>query len=254
MLTDYRSAAAAAAIMQFDPRDPDASLVVVFKHVAVPNEAKSKAEGRLVCDDIEICEIRTAGSKEVKHFPATEFSDWVVDPFTGGQARRTYAERFSRQYQQFKERAAQTISGTPLDLVQFLTAGRKAELRALNLYTVEQLAHIDGQELKNLGPGGRDLKNQAIDFIESRRSLVADVKVREENEALRARNQALETDIELLRHKRRAEEAEFIEMTDAELLAYIAERSGVRPTGSNIPHKTLVRMAMDARPTNSEAA
>ena len=32
--------------------------------------------------------------------------------------------------------------------------------RALNLYTVEQLAAIDGQELKNLGPGGRELKNQ----------------------------------------------------------------------------------------------
>ena len=56
----------------------------------------------------------------------------------------TYAERFARQYQQFKAQAAQTKSGTPLEYAPFLTEARRAELRALNIYTVEALAAIDG--------------------------------------------------------------------------------------------------------------
>ena len=48
----------------------------------------------------------------------------------------TYAERFHRQYRQFKEHAQQTKSGIPLAGVPFLFQTRKAELRALNIYTV----------------------------------------------------------------------------------------------------------------------
>jgi hypothetical protein len=93
--------------------------------------------------------------------PATSVSHWAIDPATGGQIKVTYAERFRRQYQQFKALTAQTKSGTPLTHAPFLTEGRRAEMRALNIYTVEQLAAIDGQELKNIGTGGRELKNAA---------------------------------------------------------------------------------------------
>ncbi len=99
-------------------------------------------------------------------FPATAFSHWEIDPQTGEQAKVTYAERFQRQYQQFKAHATQTKSGTPLAYAPFLTEARRAELRAQNIYTVEALAAIDGQELKNLGPGGRELKNAAMEYIE----------------------------------------------------------------------------------------
>jgi hypothetical protein len=152
--------------MAIDPRDPDASLVALFKNFAQRNEAKSVAAGRLVCDDVEIVEIRFPGSRAVSVFPATAVSHWSTDPHSGGQVQVTYAERFARQYRQFKEHAAQTKSGTPLQHAPFLTEARRAELRALNIYTVEALAHIDGQELKNLGPGGRELKNQAEEYIE----------------------------------------------------------------------------------------
>ena len=106
-------------------------------------------------------------SRDYGVYPATERSHWDVDQFTGEQRSVTYAERFSKQYQQFKAQQQQTKAGTPLDYLTFLTEGKRAELRALNIYTAEALAIVDGAELKNLGPGGREMKNKTIEFLET---------------------------------------------------------------------------------------
>jgi hypothetical protein len=225
------------------PTGTDDDLVAIFKHIAIPNEGKSKAAGRLICDDVEICEIRTPGRTDIKHFPATEFSHWKDDQFTGAQLKVTYAERFPRQYLQFKQQAAQTKSGTLLERVPFLSEGRRAELRALNVYTVEQLAHIDGQELKNLGPGGRDWKNQAIDFIEEAKALVPNIAMQTELEALRARTQALEADNEVLKAKRDdGDGSQFDEMSNLQIKDFIFKETGTRPIG-NPSRKTLLQLA-----------
>ena len=148
-------------------KDPDDNLVALFKQLSVPDDNATIAEGRPVFKDQEVVEIRKPGAKDYSVHLAIAVSHWVEDPFTGGQTQITYAERFRRQYQQFKAQAAQTKSGTPLDYASFLTESRRAELRAQNIYTVEQLAAVDGAELKNLGPGGRDMKNAAVEYIEA---------------------------------------------------------------------------------------
>jgi hypothetical protein len=239
-------------------RDPDELLVVIFKHLAVQNQAKTLAEGRPVFDDEEICEVRSPGSKDVKVFPATAFARWLDNPYTGEQTRQSYAERFAHQYRQFKAQATQTKSGTPLDFVPFLSEGRRAELRAQNVYTVEQLAAIEGTELKNLGTGGRDMKNAAMGFIEESKTAAPSMQMLAELEALKARNVILEEDAVARKARREAEadtdsdsgtNSEFKAMSPAELRAYIATQTGQEPLGAkNMNHKTLVRMAENCRP------
>jgi hypothetical protein len=228
--------------------DPDAALLVQFRHFAQPNEAKSVAAGRLVCDDLEVVEIRAPGSKQtVGVHPANAVSHWVSDPFTGGQSQITYAERFARQYQQFKQQTIQTKSGTPLEQARFLTEARRAELRSLNIYTLEALASIDGQELKNIGPGGRELKNAAMHFIEEAKQNVPSLQMQAELDALRARNAVLEEDAEA----RRRDESAFDGMSLDQLRDYIEEQTGHAPVGS-LTRKSLVRSAMACRPERSE--
>ena len=229
-------------------RDPDENLVVLFKHLAVENPQKSLAEGRPIFDNKEVCEIRAPGSKEVKVFEATAPSadGWQVDPYTYQQKQRTYAERFAHQYRQFKAIAAQTKSGTPLEHASFLTEGRRAELRAQNLYTVEALADIEGNELKNLGPGGREMKNQAIEYIAESRSAAPNKQMMAELEALRARNTILEEDLGL-KKQQDSEEGEFAGMSLEQLREFITVHTGQAPMGS-CNRKTLIRMAQDARP------
>src|SRR4249920_961142 len=172
-------------------KDPDDSIVAIFKELAVKDEVASLAAGRPVFVDEEIVELHYPGSKNWSAHPATSFSNWVTDPTTGEQVKVTYAERFRRQYQQFKAHATQTKVGTPLQYVPFLTEARRAELRAQNIYTVEALAHIDGQELKNLGQGGRDMKNAAMEYVAASQTGAISAQVQAELEALRAKNQVM---------------------------------------------------------------
>jgi len=227
--------------------DPDEVLVVLFKHLAQKNPVKTLEAGRPIFDDIEVCEIRAPGSRDVKVFPAHEFSRWVIDRETGEQIKQAYSERFSHQYRQFKAQSAQTKSGTPLDHAPFLSEGRRAELRAQNVYTVEQLAAIEGVELKNLGPGGRELKNQAVEYINDSRTAAPSMQMQAELEALRARNAVLEEDLQFKKQAEAKAEGEFAGMSLEELRAYVTTNSGQAPIG-NSNRRTLVRMAMECRP------
>ena len=223
----------------------DRGIVAVFRNDVIKNESKSIEAGRPVFDDIELVEIRCPGSKNIAVFPALEFSHWDEDEINGGQRAYTYAERFTRQYQQFKAHQQQTKSGTPLDYLPFLTEAKRAELRALNIYTAEALTVIDGPELKNLGPGGREMKNQAIAFLESSSDMARVAKLEAELMAMRARNQVLEDD---LKAGPRVPEPpnEFDDMTDEQLRAHIKALTGVAPKG-NPPRRTLVRMAQEQK-------
>jgi hypothetical protein len=230
-------------------KDPDDNLVALFKQLSVANASKTLEAGRPVFDDQEVVEIRFPGSKQVSVFPATAVSHWQDDPFTGSQTQITYAERFRRQYQQFKQQLTQTKSGTPLDYAIFLTEGRRAELRAQNVYTVEQLAAIEGLELKNLGPGGREMKNAAMEYIEISRQGSTNMKMAAELEALRARNAILEEDVERAKQKALADksDSEFDAMSLEQLREYITAQTGQPPLG-NLNRKNLVRMAEQCRP------
>jgi hypothetical protein len=238
-------------------QDPDSVLIVLFKHAAIPNEAASVKAGRLVADDMEVCEVRFPGSRAVSVFPAHAFCPLkVFDPLTGRERSITYAERFAPQYKQFSAHTAQTRTGTPLDYAPFLTEARRAELKSQNIYTVEALAHIDGQELKNLGPGARELKNAAESFIERAAAGAVPIQMEAEMAAMRARNQVLEDDILAL--KRKAAEnpsgaRDFSAMSAEQLRAYITERTGHAPHGS-LGVKVLQRMAADATTVAAENA
>jgi len=229
-------------------RDPDDALVVLFRHLPLPNDLRTQAEGRPIFDDVEVCEIRLPGSKDVKVFPALAFSTgWIDDPHTGASHQITYAERFAHQYRQFKMHVAQTKSGTPLDYAPFLTAARRAELRAQNVYTVEQLAAIEGTELKNLGPGGREYKNGAVDYLAESKASVPAKQMQQELEALRARNQILEEDAKLKAEREAATpkataDVDFDDMNVDQLREYITVHTGLPPTGS-LGHKSLKHLA-----------
>jgi hypothetical protein len=238
-------------------QDPDASVVALFKTLAVKNESESIKQNRPVFDDIDVVELRYPGSKNVGCYPATGFSHWIVSPIDGSQQPLTYAERFKRQYQQFKSESVQTKSGTPLSYALFLTEARRAELRAQNIYTIEALAAIDGMELKNLGMNGRDLKNKAQEYLDEAKTGAPNTQMLAELEALRARNAILEED-----NKRIAPPADeftsthqdrFDGMNIEQLREFVATNTGQTPLGSS-SRKTLLRLARDAVSNSSTKA
>jgi hypothetical protein len=239
-------------------KDPDDAVVAIFKDYAVKDEAASAAAGRPIFKDVEIVELRFPGTKNWGAYPATSFSHWGIDPVSGEQVKVSYAERFRRQYQQFKAHSTQTKSGTPLDYAPFLTEARRAELRAQNIYTVEALAGVDGQPLKNLGHGGREMKNAAMEYIESTQRGAISTQVQAEIDALRAKNAAMEEAIAALQAEKRPAVTfdpadEFDGMSLDQLRDYITSNTGQAPLGS-LNRKNLLRLARSAQPEKASAA
>jgi hypothetical protein len=230
----------------------DENVVPLFRNLSRLNKAKSDAEGRPIYDDIEAVEIRFAGSRNYGVYPANEMSHWIIDPYTGEQRSITYAERFRRQYLQFKEHATQTKSGTPLEHISFLTEARKAELRSQNIYTVEMLAAVEGAELKNLGPGGREMKDQAVEYIAQGKANVPNIQMQAEIDALRAKMAVMEEDNSLLKYKTVSGEARFEAMDLDALREFITTNTGHSPMGS-LNKKALIRLAMEVPPSKAVA-
>lgn len=227
-------------------RDPDGGAVILFRHMPVKNELETAKAGRPIFDDVEVCDVRFPGSRNYGTYPALAHAGWMQDPYTGEQRAITYAEKYNRQYQQFKAQLQQTKRGTPLSEAPFVTAGKCAELRAQNLYTVEALAAIEGSELKNLGIGGRELKNAAIEYMDHARRIAPDTQMAAKMEAAEARMKILEEDNAILKNKLASGEAQFEAMSIEELRAYVTTQTGAAPHGSN-NKKTLIRMAMNHR-------
>ena len=138
----------------------------------IANEAASKSAGRPIFDQLEIVEIRFAGDRQkVAVFPAHDVDPNATrDALAAGTIHSgdviTYAMAHPTQYRRFKSMEAQDVSGTPLSEAPFLQQSKRLELRALNIHTVEALAALDGTPLKQIGMGGRELKNQAIAYLE----------------------------------------------------------------------------------------
>lgn len=230
-------------------------LVVRFRADKIKNEGKSKTAGRPIYDDVELVEIRTAGDRNtVKVFPAHSMHRWALND-DGEQVEETYAERWNAQYRRFKENRQQVQDGTPLSELPFLTEAKRAELRALSVHTAETLAALDGQNLKTLGPGGRELKNQAQAYLDAASGSANVTKMASQIAELQAQLAAFQnTPSHLLPvaaepEVQSAPEApatdDFEDSSDDELKDYIASIVGAKPRGTP-SHETLVRMAREA--------
>lgn len=189
----------------------------VFKMLSTQNEAESRKQGRPVYDDSEVCEIRFSGNKQtVGVFPAHEQCEWAVDPITQERTRITYAQKFNDQYLKFKAGEAQAAHGTPLEELAFLTQGKRLELKALNIYTAESLAALDGNNLKMLGMGGRELKTQAQLYLDSAAKQSDAMSLATENAALKKRLAELESKATTPKKGKKAAEPSQTEETETD--------------------------------------
>jgi hypothetical protein len=240
------------------PRSEDLT-VVTFANHAVFNEGKSIVANRPIFDDVEICHIAFAGdTKRVCVFPATE-----AEPNATREKGFpvSYAEVYSEQYRRFKLSEQQAVAGTPLAEAPFLTEGKRRELRALNVHSIEALAALDGPNLKMLGMGGRELKNQAIAYLENAAGSADVVSMAAQMDKMRETIDALKADLALAAASRTAPTADasdgadksIEDCTDAELHAYIKEASG-SAMPPNTGRKRLLERATELATAGEQAA
>lgn len=143
--------------MSFDRADID-SLAIQFFTEAKEDRAESEKLGRKVFKDVDMIRIKWVGDRGRELIaPAdaqcTAYKDGVL-------VHTTYAEKHAVHYEKFKAGQEQII-GIPLEMMEWVTPSKRAELKAVNVRTVEQLAGMSDRDLKKLGVGYRELREEA---------------------------------------------------------------------------------------------
>lgn len=222
------------------------TITPVFKHVTVEDVPASEREGKAAMKTIEAVEVRFAGSKLYSPvFPIHGF--WKRD----GHKVITYAERWAEQYRAFLEGSEQMAAGTPLEMLKSygISAAQLSLCRALKVYSIESLYHLEGQNLKNLGMSANDLKRMANAFMADRTKGHATAseldELRAEIERLKQAVPAKEATPQAIEDAIQVADDEFSAMDDDKLKDWIANKTQQgRPRG-NPSRETLLSMARE---------
>lgn len=172
-------------------RADDSKLPGLFSIEAVQNMKKSEEAGRPIFEDVEYIRILFPGDNTREIYRPAKDED---------------KQKYADEYRRFKEGLEQTFSGTPLSAWGALHSSTIAELKALRVYTVEQLANLSEIGIGKLGMGARDMVAKAQSFL-SRNT---------ENDLLKARVAELEAEVAKLREEKPRRGRQPREVTDAD--------------------------------------
>jgi hypothetical protein len=160
----------------FVPQGSDGALWVQFKIVQEKMGFLSEQEGRPIFKGFEYIEIHLPEGKSV----------------ISRRVKEEDKKRFPAQYQAFLLNKAQVPTGTPLESWPAIEESRVFELKALKIFTVEQVAEASDLTLQVMGPDARTLREKAISFLSIRARAESASAMEAENNALKARLEALE--------------------------------------------------------------
>ena len=154
----------------------DDKLFVRFYPRAVMNKVKSAEEGRPIFDQKDYITIMVPGDKNS-----------VIDT----QVDEGHMRRFASRYENYKKQNETVEVGTPLEIVPWLTVNLVAELKAMGIHTVENLAELsDGHAQKFAGFS--HLRERAMSFLDAAAGEASNTKLAKELEDRDARIASLE--------------------------------------------------------------
>lgn len=163
-----------------------------FYYEPFQNKAKSDEAGRPIFDKREMVEIHIAGDNK---------------SVTVAKVTDTHRHRWPQQYEAFKREEEIPIDGTPINEWPALSVTQVAEMKALNIHTVEALADLRDAGIQRLGMGGRQLVAKAKAYIEAASGNAGTEKLAAENETLKDRIALLESQLKELNDRFDSEKA-----------------------------------------------
>lgn len=135
------------------------------------NGFKSSQAGHPVFDDVEMVEIIIPGqTQSISHV----------------RVKQAQRDRWPQQYAAFKAGLEPALEGSPLEEWPPLSPAQVANLKALQIHTVEQLATASDTVLEKIGMGSRALRDKAAAWLDNANGGEALSKALAHNERLTA--------------------------------------------------------------------
>ncbi len=228
--------------MASNANEKDTARPRFFKE-AVQNMAASEKEGRPVFEEQTRVEIFIPGDKLFRHV------DVVQDK---------HKQRWPEHWAAFERGEARAASGTPLEQWPnaLLNKARVAELKAMHILSVEDLAGVPDNVLPKMGMGARELREQARSYLDT-------AKAGAQNAAMAARIAQLEEMVQRMAGSPQPtaqstettapQEKSLEECSDDELKEFIKRETGEAPRG-RISRETLLQRAAELATAKAEAA
>jgi len=116
----------------------------------------------------------------------------VVEKYVNDAVR----EQFPREYAQFVKGEEVAENGLPIDHWPLLSRGQCASLKALNIFTVEQIASLTDDQLTRVGMGARQLRDSATAYLEAAEKGATPIRLVRENEERRKENALLKDQLQ----------------------------------------------------------
>jgi hypothetical protein len=127
----------------------DDKLLVKFDVRAVKHDKKSEEAGRPIFYDAEYIQVIVPGSRDVSTFPMDDH----------------YRRRFQKRYDAWKANtASNTLDGTLLSELPWMSKSQIAELNYSNVFTVEQLASLSDANAQKF-MGNFQLRERAKNYL-----------------------------------------------------------------------------------------
>lgn len=168
--------------------------LVSFRYEALENPAASARAGRKVFDRILMLRTHYAGSRDTLDRGLKRYGDdGTVDILD-----MVLWDKFGEIAAKYEANTEALQSGTPLGVLN-LDVAAEATLRAVAVTTIEALAAVPDAQLRNLGNGGRELRERARNYLAAVDSAAPLAKAEAERDAARAEAEALRDEVKALR-------------------------------------------------------
>jgi hypothetical protein len=144
---------------------------VKFETRAVEDRNGSIAAGHYVARDEDYALITPQGSKDVVERVVTEWFDNLVQQVAQQRFPQTWLTGYRSHYEAWKKGEELPVDGHPVKLWTVASPSQILALLNAKCRTVEDLAGANEETLARIGMGSRALKQRAVEWLESSKSV-----------------------------------------------------------------------------------
>lgn len=159
------------------------STIPRFHTESVQDHVASAKEGRPIFFDQERVQLINPGNPSSPVELVTDF----------------HRQKWPEQWAAFKRGSESTVDGTPLEQWSYLKRGNVLELKALNIFSIEQCAALTDQAVQKIGMGGHNIRDMARSWLDEADQMKITSAALAERDAANARMASMELELTELR-------------------------------------------------------
>ena len=172
---------------------------VRFQRRAIEDRTVQRPGGGWPKRDVDYALITPPYSRDVFEQVATEWLAQMRVEVQNGRVPQEWYERWEQMYEKWKSGQEMPLDGEPIKGWGVISPAQQANLIALNILTVEDLAAVNDEGLRRIGMGSGELRTKAKAWLQQMKDkgpLTQKIALVEaENDALKAENASLKANI-----------------------------------------------------------